>query len=224
MCREGGGGGGTPARRLTATTLHQVAFQATIIASGNLSFLNHLTIAPCIFCFDDRSLEWMFTEATRQRVKQLQRDPASQGSMCPPRARNSAADEAVAPPLDAVGAALTGTKEPDAAKGFTVDATARRANALSLRRRAVPGTSTHKDPGAGCKGAESASAGNKAHQSRSATVAGVACWPRWTAACRLVASAALACLIVTRSTPVLLNMLSSRQVRAGRCALGAAWA
>jgi len=30
-----------------------VAFQLLIIASGNLSFLNHLTILPALFCFDD---------------------------------------------------------------------------------------------------------------------------------------------------------------------------
>lgn len=32
----------------------QTAFQAAIIVSGNLSFLNHLTILPFIWCFDDR--------------------------------------------------------------------------------------------------------------------------------------------------------------------------
>lgn len=32
----------------------QTAFQLAIIVSGNLSFLNHLTILPFIWCFDDR--------------------------------------------------------------------------------------------------------------------------------------------------------------------------
>lgn len=32
----------------------QVLFQGAIIISGNLSFLNYLTILPFIWCFDDR--------------------------------------------------------------------------------------------------------------------------------------------------------------------------
>jgi hypothetical protein len=37
-----------------------VAFQVTLILSGNLSFLNWLTIVPALACFDDRSLSWLF--------------------------------------------------------------------------------------------------------------------------------------------------------------------
>ncbi len=33
-----------------------IAFQLTLIASGNLSFLNWLTLLPCLLCFDDRLL------------------------------------------------------------------------------------------------------------------------------------------------------------------------
>src|SRR5262249_39161701 len=33
-----------------------VAFQVTLILSGNLSFLNYLTIVPALACFDDASL------------------------------------------------------------------------------------------------------------------------------------------------------------------------
>ena len=36
--------------------LVQVGFQAALILSGNLSFLNYLTIAPAIMCFDDEFL------------------------------------------------------------------------------------------------------------------------------------------------------------------------
>lgn len=32
----------------------QTGFQLAIIISGNLSFLNYLTILPFIWCFDDR--------------------------------------------------------------------------------------------------------------------------------------------------------------------------
>ena len=35
-----------------------VAFQTTLILSGNLSFLNWLTIVPALACFDDRALGW----------------------------------------------------------------------------------------------------------------------------------------------------------------------
>ena len=42
----------------------QIAFQAVLITSGNLSFLNWLTIAPAIWCFDDASLVAWFPKAT----------------------------------------------------------------------------------------------------------------------------------------------------------------
>lgn len=32
----------------------QMCFQSAIIVSGNLSFLNYLTMLPFIWCFDDR--------------------------------------------------------------------------------------------------------------------------------------------------------------------------
>src|SRR6185369_1421337 len=37
-----------------------IAFQVILILSGNLSFLNWLTIVPALACFDDRSLGWLF--------------------------------------------------------------------------------------------------------------------------------------------------------------------
>ncbi len=45
--------------RLVAGTLF-VVFQATLIASGNLSFLNWLTIVPALACFDDHAVAWLF--------------------------------------------------------------------------------------------------------------------------------------------------------------------
>jgi hypothetical protein len=45
--------------RLVAGVLF-VVFQLTLIASGNLSFLNWLTIVPALACFDDRSLAFLF--------------------------------------------------------------------------------------------------------------------------------------------------------------------
>ncbi|KAM3859979.1 lipase maturation factor 1 [Diretmus argenteus] len=40
--------------------LIQILFQVTLIVSGNLSFLNWLTIVPSLACFDDASLGFLF--------------------------------------------------------------------------------------------------------------------------------------------------------------------
>ena len=45
-----------------------VAFQASLIASGNLSFLNWLTIAVCLFCFDDALLGRLVPKSLRARA------------------------------------------------------------------------------------------------------------------------------------------------------------
>jgi hypothetical protein len=50
----------------------QILFQVILIVSGNLSFLNWLTLIPAIFCFDDKSLAWLFSSATRHRVFEIQ--------------------------------------------------------------------------------------------------------------------------------------------------------
>ena len=47
--------------------------QVVLILSGNLSFLNWLTILPAIFCFDDGSLRWLFSQNTIQRVNEVQK-------------------------------------------------------------------------------------------------------------------------------------------------------
>ena len=46
--------GPRPLRHLAAAGL--IAFQGVLIASGNLSFLNWLTLLPCLLCFDDQLL------------------------------------------------------------------------------------------------------------------------------------------------------------------------
>lgn len=45
-----------------------VAFQIVLIVSGNLSFLNWLTIVPAIACFDDGALGRLFPARLRARV------------------------------------------------------------------------------------------------------------------------------------------------------------
>ena len=49
--------------------------QVVLIVSGNLSFLNWLTIVPALACFDDRSVAWMFSSASgsvKHQVAKLQ--------------------------------------------------------------------------------------------------------------------------------------------------------
>ncbi|HZR81567.1 MAG TPA: lipase maturation factor family protein [Candidatus Binatia bacterium] len=56
-------------RRLRSTAgILFVAFQVTLILSGNLSFLNWLTIVPALACFDDASLAWLLPRALRERA------------------------------------------------------------------------------------------------------------------------------------------------------------
>ncbi|XP_067657065.1 lipase maturation factor 1-like [Haliotis asinina] len=58
----------------------QIFFQVVLIASGNLSFLNWLTIVPSLACFDDRSLGWMFSGhsgSVKCQVTQIQHQTES---------------------------------------------------------------------------------------------------------------------------------------------------
>ncbi|NWW87877.1 LMF1 factor, partial [Rhynochetos jubatus] len=55
--------------------LLQILFQVLLIISGNLSFLNWLTIVPSIACFDDLSLGFLFSSrrgGVKERVVQMQ--------------------------------------------------------------------------------------------------------------------------------------------------------
>ncbi|XP_044308525.1 lipase maturation factor 1 isoform X2 [Varanus komodoensis] len=51
----------------------QILFQVLIIISGNLSFLNWLTIVPSLACFDDASLGFLFSsQKTRAKAQVLE--------------------------------------------------------------------------------------------------------------------------------------------------------
>uniref|UniRef100_A0A061SI24 Lipase maturation factor 1 n=1 Tax=Tetraselmis sp. GSL018 TaxID=582737 RepID=A0A061SI24_9CHLO len=50
----------------------QVAFQLILIMSGNLSFLNWLTILPALACFDDLSLQWIFGRRAREAASKAE--------------------------------------------------------------------------------------------------------------------------------------------------------
>lgn len=65
----------------------QILFQVLLIISGNLSFLNWLTIVPSIACFDDGCLKFLFsskTDGVKDQVLRIQADKAS-GRQPPPR-------------------------------------------------------------------------------------------------------------------------------------------
>lgn len=73
--------------RLTGGVL-LVVFQLLLIASGNLSWLNYVTLALCVPCFDDSALRSVWA-----RIRRLPRDgaPPGESPVCgapPPRARS----------------------------------------------------------------------------------------------------------------------------------------
>ncbi|XP_031206523.1 lipase maturation factor 1 isoform X2 [Mastomys coucha] len=49
----------------------QILFQVVLIISGNLSFLNWLTIVPSLACFDDAALGFLFPSGSRGLKKQV---------------------------------------------------------------------------------------------------------------------------------------------------------
>ncbi|HET6582811.1 MAG TPA: lipase maturation factor family protein, partial [Nannocystaceae bacterium] len=71
-----------PRRMRHVAGLVLVAFQLTLIVSGNLSFLNWITIAPCILLFDDALLRRVCPRHWRARV-----DAMPVGARPPPEQR-----------------------------------------------------------------------------------------------------------------------------------------
>ncbi|XP_041941369.1 lipase maturation factor 1 [Alosa sapidissima] len=64
----------------------QILFQVVLIVSGNLSFLNWLTIVPSLACFDDASLSFLFGRShggARSQVQTIQEEE-SVGKAPPP--------------------------------------------------------------------------------------------------------------------------------------------
>ncbi|XP_054604985.1 lipase maturation factor 1 isoform X2 [Nothobranchius furzeri] len=57
----------------------QILFQVVLIISGNLSFLNWLTIVPSLACFDDASLGFLFSRGSgaQQSVLELQKEKSA---------------------------------------------------------------------------------------------------------------------------------------------------
>jgi hypothetical protein len=72
----------TPWKRARwAAAAAMVFFQGTLIASGNLSFLNWLTIVPALACFDDEALLALLSRASRARKAMAARSSAGDGSI-----------------------------------------------------------------------------------------------------------------------------------------------
>ncbi|XP_005108461.1 lipase maturation factor 1 [Aplysia californica] len=68
----------------------QILFQVVLIISGNLSFLNWLTILPSLACFDDLSVAWMFSSgpgSAKARVVDLRRKEKSGSGPAPSLSR-----------------------------------------------------------------------------------------------------------------------------------------
>ncbi|KAI1886493.1 hypothetical protein AGOR_G00196310 [Albula goreensis] len=66
----------------------QILFQATLIVSGNLSFLNWLTVVPSLACFDDAALGFLFRSSeggAKHAVSRIQHQEAARCSPPPTR-------------------------------------------------------------------------------------------------------------------------------------------
>ncbi|XP_073492526.1 lipase maturation factor 1 isoform X2 [Aquarana catesbeiana] len=71
-------------RMCTIFGILQILFQVLLILSGNLSFLNWLTIVPCLACFDDASFSFLFSSkdgSVKHQVAKIQRQDASGGRL-----------------------------------------------------------------------------------------------------------------------------------------------
>jgi hypothetical protein len=71
-----------PRRVRTIAGLLTIAFQTTLVLSGNLSWLNYLTITICLACLDDRTLAVLVPRRFRLRAAQ-----AAAAAPPPPRAQ-----------------------------------------------------------------------------------------------------------------------------------------
>ncbi|KAJ8362820.1 hypothetical protein SKAU_G00116510 [Synaphobranchus kaupii] len=75
-------------RMCMANGVLQVLFQVTLIVSGNLSFLNWLTIVPSVACFDDAALGFLFGSSeggAKQAVSRIQSEEAAGRKPAPTR-------------------------------------------------------------------------------------------------------------------------------------------
>jgi hypothetical protein len=102
----------------------QVLFQILLIASGNLSFLNWLTIVPALACFDDEFAGWRlcFSRRTRERATAAYATSDSDSDAAPAGSVQSAAagaagEQSAAPGSSSVAstAAAPPPKDPAAA-------------------------------------------------------------------------------------------------------------
>ncbi|XP_053706537.1 lipase maturation factor 1 [Synchiropus splendidus] len=58
----------------------QILFQVVLIISGNLSFLNWLTIVPSLACFDDASLGFLFGCGAKKAVLEAEKETKTQST------------------------------------------------------------------------------------------------------------------------------------------------
>uniref|UniRef100_A0A672M6I8 Lipase maturation factor n=1 Tax=Sinocyclocheilus grahami TaxID=75366 RepID=A0A672M6I8_SINGR len=65
----------------------QILFQVVLVISGNLSFLNWLTIVPSLACFDDAALVFLFRRSGRARQTLLQIQTEEASGLKPPSSK-----------------------------------------------------------------------------------------------------------------------------------------
>lgn len=179
----------------------QIGFQVTIIVSGNLSFLNHLTILPCLACFDDASLGVLFPASTRAKVVALQQS-------CDKSSREEGADRAASSPSSGSEEEQDETTTTAAAAAAVATEADQHSPAMHLRRRG-------RRRGDGQSSAAGSRQAASVPQPAGVADADVSSWRRmWSRglrSVRVVVSIGLLVLIAWLSTPVVLNLMSSRQ-------------
>lgn len=168
----------------------QLGFQATLIVSGNLSFLNWLSMLPVIFCFDDASLEILFHRRTAARVAALEADEelpimtrAGEDALSR-KAGGQASDDD------------SGVGESDEEPDNVEDKHIGELSGPTLRRRRRPSGADTARSGAPRAAVSPAPAGASAQVRRSV---------------RHIVSGLLAVFIVIQSGPVVANLLARRQ-------------
>lgn len=197
VCIGGLGWAGLRSLLIVVACGAQIGFQVTIIVSGNLSFLNHLTILPCLACFDDASLGVLFPASTRAKVVALQQS-------CDKSSREEGADRAASSSEEEQDETTT-TAAAAAAVATAVD---QHSPAMHLRwrgRRRGDGQSS----AAGSR--QAASVPQPAGVADADVGSWRRMWSRGLRSVRVVVSIGLLVLIAWLSTPVVLNLMSSRQ-------------
>lgn len=205
--------------RAEYTHFRKILFQAALVASGNLSFLNWLTALPAVFCFDDLHLQSIFGRKAARRALEAAAVAAmpvaaNPGGSTPNKPASHAQRAGTATLLDCDGTA--------GRSGCPSDGSTSSGDHLGLRRRKEDNSSALA-PAAGMTG--NGCTGDDTIRSRdNLERVELRGWGRGRAvvatALRWAANAGMVYLVVKGSVPVVANMVRRRQVMNtsfGRC-------